>query len=317
MSEFEPTGRLATWDGRVANLRDWTDGEILDGLAQLGVKTDKDTFTAAAMAAPMQSSLEDDWLEAIPKVDQNLATFVWMSVQELWERWQVDAWPADRLGRMFAYLIDADFSTEWADSFHAPTGVQVMQALENFAATQEDPKASVDAMVEKLGMPAAAWQGKVMDSMAEWAEVGNIALVERAGAWIAQVTGAGNGHAFVATSLMVAWMYDRAKASALQVPNDANLKDSFDEIVGYLCLSAGDALSAHHWLAGPGKRSKPKRSEMTFAAEVSQDFVKAWKKNGGEVDERTRKASLQAASQACYFAFMAFAGGADGAGVKP
>lgn len=310
MSEFEPTGRLAQWDGRAANLRDWADHEILEGLAQVGVKTDKDTFIEAAKNAKMQASLEDDWLEGAVKVDQNIATFIWMSVQELWERWQVDAWPEDRLGRMFAYLIDADFSTEWADSFHAPTGLTVMAALESYQAGAADRRERVDALVEKLGMPAASWPGKVLDAMAEWAEVGNMPLAERAGAWIAAVMGEGHGQAYVAASLMVARMYDRAKAAALTVPHEADLNSGFDEIVGYLCLAAGDALSGHYWLAGKGKRSKPKRSEMTFAAETTRDFLKDWKANGGgEVDERMRKAALQAGSQSCYFAFMAFAGG--------
>ena len=310
MSEFEATGRLAKWDGRAADLRHWSDEELLDGLGQLGIQIDQGAFDAAAKAATSQGALEDEWLKAVGTEDQNLATFVWMSVQELWERWKVDAWPYDRMARMFAYLVDADYSTEWADAFHAPTGLQVMAALEQHIADVEDPKAHVDRMVESLGMPSAAWPGKVLDAMAEWSEVGNVELVNRAAAWVANVTGNGHQHAYAATSLMVARMYDRAKAEAMQVPNDAELSGGFDEIVGYLCLSAGDAMSAHHWLAGPGKRSKPKRSEMTFAAEHCRDFIKEWKqRGGGEVEEKTRKAALQAASQACYFAFMAFAGG--------
>lgn len=306
---FEPAGALASWDARNANLRDWSDENLLDGLAQLGIKTDKEAFTKAAKAAPKQASLEDDWLESIVKVDQNIASFVWMTVQELWERWLVDAWPEDRLGRMFAYLVDADFSTEWADRFHAPTGLQVMAALEAATGELEDPRAFVDGMVEQLGMPAAAWPGQMLDAMAQWSEVGNIKLAERGGAWVAQVLGTGHAYAYLAASYMSARMYDRATAAAMQVPNDAKLERGFDEMVGYLCLAAGDAMSAHYWLAGDGKRSRPKRSELTFAAETARDFVKGYKDNGGaEVTERIRKASMQAASQACYFAFMAFAG---------
>jgi len=307
--EFTPTGALAHWDGRAANLRDWSDENLLEGLAQLGIKTDKEQFAKDAVAAPTQASMEDDWLEAIGKVDQNMATFVWMSVQELWERWKVDSWPKDRLARMFAYLVDADFSTEWADRFHAPTGAQVMTALEAFIAAQDDPKAVVDEMVESLGMPAAAWPVKLLDAMAEWSEVGNIALAERGGALVANVLGKGHAQAYLAAAWMTARMYDRAKAAALQVPNDAVLDKGFDEMVGYLALSAGDAMNGYYWLVGGGKRTRPKRSELTFAAQAARDFVRKWKKSGGgEVPEDIKKAALQAAAQACYFAFMAFAG---------
>ncbi|GEM_PF-3349198 len=306
---IEATGRLAEWDGTNANLRDWTDEQILDGLKQLGIDTDKARFEEAATSAVMQASLEDNWLEEVGPVGQNFATFIWMSVQELWERWRVDAWPQDRMARMFAYLVDADYSTEWADRFHAPTGMQVMDALVVYTAKADDARASVDAMVEELGMPAAAWPAKTLDAMAEWMEVSNFALAGKAAEWLASVLGRGHKMSFLAAALMTARMYDRAKAAALQVPHDVKLKDGFDEMVGYLCLSAGDAMSAHYWLYGGGKRSKVKRSEMTFAAEHARNHVKKWKENGGgEVDEKTRKASLQAASQSCYFAFMAFAG---------
>ena len=50
MAEFEATGRLASWDRTTPDLRDWSDEEVIDGLAQLGIKTDRESFAAEALA---------------------------------------------------------------------------------------------------------------------------------------------------------------------------------------------------------------------------------------------------------------------------
>ena len=115
-------------------LKDWQDDEIVDGLRQLGIVTDRQAFAAEVQGAAMQSNVEDDWLARTGVTDEGLQVFVWMSVQELWERWQVPVWPKDRLARMFAYLVDNDFATDWVDRFHAPTPEDVFGQLEAWLA---------------------------------------------------------------------------------------------------------------------------------------------------------------------------------------
>ncbi len=305
MAEFEATGRLASWDGTTPDLRDWSDEEVIDALGQLGVKTDRKTFTANALAAPMQSAIEDDWLYRSGTTDEGLQVFLWLAVQDLWERWQLEAWPRDRLARMFAYLVDADYAVEWADRCHAPTAEAVMDALEAWLLAPGHGKPALDELVELLGMPAAAWPSKFLDAMAEWSEVGRIALATRGGALMAKLLEQGDAYSFMAAALVSARMYDRAKAAALQVGDGVDPGTGFDELVGYLCMAAGDAVSGRRWLALADAKSNIKPSEMTYAAEA----VRAWLKEpgDGEVPEKMRKAALQGASQAAYLAFMAFA----------
>ena len=309
MSEFVATGRLAQWDGTKPDLKEWSDDEVVDGLAQLGITTDRALFTAAAMATNAQSTLEDDWLRLAGTQDDGLRTFIWLTVQDLWERWQVAAWPKDRLARMFAYLVDAEYAVEWADRCHAPTAEAVMDALETWLLKPEQGRAALDELVELLGMPAAAWPSKLLDSMAEWSEVGRIALATRGGALMAALLGQGDAHSFMAAALVSARMYDRAKAAALQVADDVDPGSGFDEMVGYLAVSAGDAVSGKRWLAVADARARLRRSEMTYAAEAVREYLDSY--DGGEVPERIRKAALQGASQAAYMAFMGFAAHPD------
>ncbi len=306
MSDF--TGRMATWDGKSPDLRSWSDDELLDGLRQLGIDTDKAGFEALAKAAKLQSDIEDDWLVASGTKDEGAQVFLWMSVQELWERWRVDAWPKDRMARMFAYLVDAEYAHEWASRCHAPTGTQVMEALTAFLEAADDSKAALDELVEMLGMPSAAWPSKLLDAMAEWAEVGNVTLAMGGGELMATVLGEGHRDVFMATAFMTSRLYDRAQSAALQVPHDAPVKGGFAEMTGYLCLAGGSALSARYWLTEAKGRTRPKRSELTFAAETARDFIKDAQAMAGEIPDRTRKAALQAASQSCFYAVMAFAG---------
>mgnify|MGYP007046926317 CR=1 FL=1 len=309
MSEFTATGRLAKWDGTKPDLRDWSDKEVLDALSQLGIVTDRAQFTAAAMATDMASSLEDQWLRQSGALDEGLRTFIWLAAQDLWERWQVEAWPRDRLARMFAYLVDAEYAVEWADRCHAPTAESVMDALETWLLQGGHGKAGLDGLVELLGMPAAAWPSKLLDSMAEWSEVGRIALASRGGALMAALLGQGDAHSFMAAALVSARMYDRAKAAALQVSDDVDPGTGFDEMVGYLAVSAGDAVSGKRWLALADSKARLRRSEMTYAAEAVREFLDSY--DGSEVPERMRKAALQGASQAAYLAFMGFAAHPD------
>ena len=308
MSDFTAKGRLASWDGQRPDLRAWSDEELLDGLRQLSIDTDKERFTASAMAASTQAFLEDTWLEGSGVTDQGLQVFVWMSVQELWERWQVDAWPRDRMARMFAYLVDAEFAHEWATRCHAPTGAQVMDALNDYLGKADDAKAALDELVELLGMPAAAWPSKLLDAMAEWIEVGNGPLAESGGELMARVLGENHAEVFLAASYMTARLYDRAQKAALTVPHDAPVQGGFGEMVGYLCLAAGSGASAKYWLNEAPGRTRPKAGELTFAAEHCRNFVKDAQAMAGEVPEKIRKAALQAASQSCFYAVMAFAG---------
>ncbi|HAN30853.1 MAG TPA: hypothetical protein DCQ06_04590 [Myxococcales bacterium] len=308
MSDFTPKGRLATWDGQSPDLRAWSDEELLDGLTQLNIDTDRERFGEAAKAATSQAALEDTWLETSGVAEQGLQVFLWMSVQELWERWQVDAWPRDRMARMFAYLVDAEFAHEWASRCHAPTGGQVMTALNAYLAQSADPKSALDELVELLGMPAAAWPSKLLDAMAEWIEVGNGPLADSGGELMATVLGKGHAQVYLAASYMTVRLYDRAQKAALTVPHDAPVDDGFSEMIGYLCLAAGSGMSAKYWLNEAPGRTQPKAGELTFAAETCRNFIKDAQALAGDVPEKERKAALQAASQSCFYAVMAFAG---------
>lgn len=305
---IEPTGRLARWDGHAPDLREWTNEEIFDGLRQCSVEMDLERFRAAAEAAPTQASLEDDWLEAAPELPEGIRVFVWMAAQELWERAAADLWPDDRMGRMFAYLVDAEYAAEWAARFHAPTGMQVAEALETWMQSKGGGRTALDQLVEQLGMPAAAWPGKMLDAMREWSEFGNLPLAEKGGAIMATALGEGQTQAYMAAALIPARMYDRARAAALSVPHDAPVKEGFAEMVGYLCLAAGSAPSARYWLLEAPGRTRPRKSELTFAAEAAREFVGDAQAMAGEVPENIRNAALQAATQACFYATMAFAG---------
>jgi hypothetical protein len=305
MSASEPTGRLATWNGRQPDIRLWSDGEVIDALAQLGITTDQTAFETQAKATTSQADMENAWLETSGVTDDQHSVFVWMSVRDLWERWSSSVWPKDRLARMFAYLVDPDFAAEWVDQFHAPTAMAVLDALEQRLVTEGGGKEALDELVETLGMPAVAWPGKVLDSMAEWSEVGNITLVERAAELMSKVLGTGDKHSYMAAAFISARMYDRAKNSALQVDNEAELAAGFDEMVAYLCLAADDPLSARTWLETADKNSGIQAGEMTFAAETVRKFLGEAQDN--EVPDMMKKAALQAASQACFYAFMAFA----------
>ncbi|MSP90981.1 MAG: hypothetical protein EXR79_04125 [Myxococcales bacterium] len=312
MSDFTPTGRLAQWDGAAPDLRAWSDAELLEGLAQVGVTTDRVRFGLDACAAEAQAELEEAWLTTVPAAvssDENLSSFVWMSVQELWERWEVPAWPRDRLSRMFAYLVDNDVAIDWADRFHAPTANAVMDALEAYLYRPDTGLPAFERMVEELGMPRQAWPSKMLDAMAEWSEIGNLTLAQRGGEFLARMLGSGNGLAFLATALISARMMDRAQAAALEVPLDAPIDKGFDETVGYLCLSAGDAMLGDHWIKKADKASGLRKSEMTAAAEAVRQFLT--ERNGDDsvaVPEAVRKAAKAGASQAAYYAIMAFAG---------
>ena len=309
MTEFKATGRLARWDGTKPDLRDWSDDEVLDGLRQLNIVTDREKFTALAMAADMQSSIEDDWLQLAGTHDEGLQVFLWLAVQDMWERWQIEAWPRDRLARMFAYLVDADYAVEWADRCHAPTPEAVMASLETWLLRPGRGKTALDELVELLGMPAAAGPSKLLDAMAEWSEVGRIELATRGGGLMASLLGQGDAHSFMAAAPVSARMYDRAKAAALQVADDVDPGIGFDELVGYLAVSAGDAVAGKRWLKLADGKEKLRRSEMTYAAESVREYLDGY--DGGEVPEMMRKAALQGASQAAYLAFMAFASHPD------
>jgi hypothetical protein len=319
----QTSGRLARWDGTAPDLKDWQDDEIIDGLRQLGIATDRAAFAAEVQGAAMQANVEDDWLGRTGVTDEGLQVFVWMSVQELWERWQVPVWPKDRLARMFAYLVDNDFATDWVDRFHAPPPEDVFAQLEAWLAEPGRGKQALDELVEMLGMPSAAWPSKMLDAMAEWAEIGEMARATRGGQFLATLLGKGHAGGYLAAALVSARMYDRAEAAALEVPLDAPLDVAFGELVGYLCLAGGDAPLAAHWLRHADAQSHIRKSEMTFAAEAVREYLdkhaNAQAEAGAAVAEpvpaQMRAAAKQGASQAAYYAFMAFAGtGAPGGG---
>ncbi len=309
------TGRLQHWDGRQPDLRAWSDAELLDGLRQLGIATDQPLFTAL-VADKSQTDQEEDWLQESGVTDENLQVFVWLSVRELWQRWQLPYWPLDRLGRMLAYLIDAEFAAEYADQLHAPTANEVFAALESWLEQQPDARAAVDGLVEQLGMPPQAWPGKLLDAMAEWTEVGHLSLALRGGAFLTRVLGHGDAHIFLAAALVSARMLDRAVAAALEVPMDADLRHGFDELCGHLCLAAGDPVLADFWLARAQQNDGAHASERTFAAETVHNYLASWRAAGRDeaapVPDTQKAAARQAAAQSAYYAWMAFAG--EGAG---
>lgn len=308
------TGRLATWDGERPDLRTWTDAEVLDGLAQLGIPMDRATFTAEAVGHD-QADVEEDWLARSGVQDQGQQVFVWLAVRDLWQRWEVPHWPRDRLARMLAYLVDADFAAEYADQLHVPTALEVFDALEAWLRGQPDPRAALDGLVEELGMPAAAWPGKFLDAMAEWCEVGNISLAERGGSFLAAHLGHGHAQIFLAAALVSARMLDRAVSAALEVPLDAQLLGGFEELCGHLCLAAGDPVVADLWLTRAQTDDGTRPSERTHAAETVHAALQAWRQSGRSestpVSDAHRAAARQAAVQSAYYAWMAFAGGAD------
>ncbi len=315
------TGRLRQWDGRQPDLRAWSDAELLDGLRQLGIVTDQRLFTAL-VADKSQTDQEEDWLQESGVTDENLQVFVWLSVRELWQRWQLPSWPLDRLGRMLAYLIDAEFAAEYADQLHAPTAHEVFAALEGWLAQQPDARAAVDGLVEQLGMPPQAWPGKLLDAMAEWTEVGNLSLALRGGGFLTRVLGHGDAHIFLAAALVSARMLDRAVAAALEVPMDADLRHGFDELCGHLCLAAGDPVLADFWLARAQQNDGTRANERTFAAETVDNYLASWRAAGRDevapVPDTQKAAARQAAAQSAYYAWMAFAGeGAGPGGVAP
>lgn len=311
MADFIPTGHLASWSGDAPDIRDWSDADILDGLRQLGIETDREKFSALAQAAKMQGDLEEDWLIQSGTADQGLQVFVWMSVQELWERWLIPAWPKDRTARMFLYLVDADFSTQLADMYHVPSAIQVFDGLEIYLQKDGRGRAAVDELIMMGELPAEAWPGKMLDAMAEWTEIGSHSLTLRGGAFMAQWLGHGDARAFAAAAYVSARMYDRAQVAAMEVPMDAPLDASFAEMVGYLCLSNGDALLGNHWILHADSLSKLRKSEMTFAAEAVRDFLATYRELGDDgvpVPQPILAAAKQGAAQAAYYAFMAFAG---------
>ncbi len=313
------TGRLANWDGTAPDLRSWSDEEILSGLAQLGISTDRTLFAQAAAEVTLQSDLEDDWLQFVPVGDENMQVFAWMSVQELWQRWELPLWPKDRLARMFAYLVDSDAAVDWADKFTSPPANAIFDALEAELVTKGKGNETLVEMAELLGMPGAAWPSKMLDAMAEWAEIGNLTLAERGGRFMTSLLGNGHPLAYLSAALVSARMYDRAQAASLQVPLDAPLVKGFDELVGYLCLCAGDALLAGKWLRKADQQSQIRRSEMTLAAETVRDYLAevaaSGEADGSAIPAKIQGAAKQAASQACYYAFMAFAGSGVAGGV--
>lgn len=307
------THNLKTWDVESPGLRAWSDADLLAALAELGVSTSKDAMLAEAEKATRQSDVEDDWLErAGDRVDDNTRPLVWMAVQELWERWSLPQWPADRLARMTVYLIDADFSVQWADNFHAPTISQVLDALDQWLAKQANPRAEMDSLMEAAELPAAAWPTKFLDAIAEWAEIGNHGMSLRGADTLAKALGQGHAFAYLAAALISARMMERAQAAALQVPADANLDAGFSEMVAYLCLAAGAVVLADHWLARHDAQVTARKSEMTFAIEAVRDHIAAWRQGGrqdGEVvPDKVRAAARQAASWSSFYVIMAFSG---------
>ncbi len=309
------TGRLASWDGRQPDLRAWSDAELLDGLRQLGIATDRQRFTAL-VAAKSQTDQEEDWLHESGTPDENLQVFIWLAVRDLWQRWQLPYWPMDRLGRMLAYLIDAEFAAEYADQLHAPTALEVVDAIEKWLDGAGDPRPAMDGLVEQLGMPPQAWPGKLLDAMAEWSEVGNLTLATRGGALLARVLEHGHAQIFLATALVSARMLDRAIVSALQVPLEADLRHGFDELCGHLSLAGGDPVLADFWLTRAQTQDGTRASERTYAAETVFNALSAWRAAGRDettpVPDPLKAASRQAAAQSAYYAWMAFAG--EGAG---
>ena len=320
-----PTGKLAAFDANAPVLRDFSDPELLQALAQIGIVTDRDSFTALAATVEMQADIEDLWLQATTSDDENLRVLGWMAVRELWERWQLPQWPKDRLARMLLYLIDADFSVQWADNHHAPTIGQVLDALDTYMDAAPDKREALDELAAMGELPASAWPAKTMDAMAEWAEIGNLAMAARGGALMAKALGHGHALAFLAAALLSARLIDRAQTAAMEVPLDAELDAGFSELCAYLCLAAGDTTLADHWLARHDRLASVRKSEMTFAIEAVRDHLTAWRQGGSQdgeaVPDKVRGAAKQAASWTTFYVMMAFAGtgtpGGGGKGAEP
>ena len=175
----DPTGKLAAWDANEPVLRDVSDPDLLAMLQQLGIDTDRERFSALCAAATLQSDVEDQWIDLCTSTDEGERILPWMAVRELWERWQLPQWPKDRLARMLLYLIDADFSVQWADSHHAPTIAQVLDALVAHLDAAPDARAAMDELAGLGELPASAWPSKVLEAMAEWAEIGNASMAAR------------------------------------------------------------------------------------------------------------------------------------------
>lgn len=305
------TGRLTQWNGERPDLRDWSDDELLDGLRQLGVTTDRARLGEQARGQT-QADVEEAWLRQSGVSDESLQVFVWLSVRELWQRWQVPEWPIDRLGRMLAYLIDAEFAAEYADQLHVPTAQEVFVALETWLEAQPDARAALDELVEELGMPAQAWPGQMLEAMAQWCEVGNASLALRGGGLLTRVLGHGHPQIFLATALVSARLLDRAVSAALQVPLDADLRHGFAELCGNLCLAAGDRVLADAWLTRAAADDGTQPAERTYAAQAVHDDLAQWRAGGRDeavaVPDPIRGAARQAAAQSAYYAWMAFAG---------
>jgi hypothetical protein len=312
-------GRLAQWNPEQPDLRDWSDSELLGGLHALGIRCpDRTDFLGQAASVPMQSALEDQWLDdMVPPAGGDLSAlqaFVFLTVQELWERWQSPSWPPDRLARMWLYLVDADFSVQWADSFHAPTADQVLDAVQALVTEHPAPAQAFAPIVTLAELSEHGWPTKLLDAMAEWCEIGNLRLAERAGGLLATILGHGHALAYVAAALVSARMTDKAQEVALQVPLDAKLDPRFGELVGYLCLCGGGAMQAATWLHRSDKASHLRASEMTYAAEAVREWLQqqaaatSVQDNAEAVPAPVRAAARQGAAQACYFAMMGFAG---------
>lgn len=311
--------RLARWNPQVPDLRDWSDDELRAALLALGIATDREQFRQAGAGLALQSTLEDDWLEqAQLPADQDaesLQAFVFLSVQELWERWLADAWPTDRLARMWLYLTDADFSVQWADSFHAPAAVDIVAAMEQHVGT--DAAAERFAAIARLAeLPDAIWPTKLLDAMGEWCEIGNRALAVRAAELLSRLLGHGHPLAFVAAAEVTARQLDHAVASALQVPESAPLDPRFGELVGYLCLAGGSGTAASLWLHRADRASNLRRTELTYAAETVRNWLaEPAAAPAGDSSEvvpaAVAAAARQAAAQSAYFALISFAGTAQ------
>ena len=308
----EPTGKLASWDAAEPVLRDFSDADLIDMLGQLGIATDRERFVQEAVQAQMQADMEDSWLTQCTSDDEQQRVLAWMAVRELWERWATDVWPKDRLARMLLYLIDADFSVQWADSHSAPTIAHVLNAVEAHLAAAPSPRDAMDELAGMGELPPAAWPTKLLDAMAEWAEIGNASMALRGGFVLATALSSGHGLAYLAAALLTARLFDRAQAAAMEVPMDAPLDAGFCELCAYLCLAAGDNLLADHWLGRHDQQATVRKSEMTFAIEAVRDHLAAWRQGGkqeGEaVPEKVRGAAKQAASWTTFYVMMAFAG---------
>lgn len=311
------SARLASWDPNAAELRAWSDAELLAALASLGIDTDASQMAAEAAAVSLQAELEDQWLGRCTTTDEAHRVLVWMAVQELWERWSLPAWPKDRLSRMTLYLIDPDFSVQWADSFHAPTIAQVLDALEGYLRGTGSPRAAMDELMAMAELSDAAWPAKFVEAMTEWTEIGNISMARRGGEVLTLALGSGHALAWLAVALISARLLERAVSAALEVPLEAQLDPGQSELIAYLCMAGGDIALADHWLARHDSLAASRKSEQTYAIEAVRDHLTAWRQAGrpaaAVVPDPVRAAARQAASWSSFYVLMSFAGtGAPG-----